>query len=112
MSKRLLTTTLPSAEQIVLRMATVNAETNLVTKLYPVIAQKAGVTLNTMGIINMLLLAFYDFDSQYNSPVITATLNMSVPDYIKALVDDAAFVEEAIEFNNVIGIASAAHQST
>lgn len=93
-SKRVVT--LPEDPQdIIRRLSTVNDEFTLVSRLYPRIAESARRELAPGGIVNMFLLAVYDYMQEGYPPTIRARLYMSIPHWIDALIDDREVAEAA-----------------
>lgn len=91
--------TLPTAAEIVERLKKANDDAYLVETFYPTIAKEAGRELIAEGIVMMFTLKIYDYQQSGYRPVIGSILQMQVPRFIDALVDDKEVAEAAKAFH-------------
>jgi len=92
------TINLPSdPQEIIRRLSSVNDEETLVSRFYPLIANDAGRQLVAEGLVIMFQLASYDF-CQGHPPMISTLIQMQIPQWIDALIDDKEVVEAAKQF--------------
>ena len=98
MSRTNKTINLPSdPQEIIRRLTSVNDEDTLVSRFYPMIAKDAGRQLVAEGVVIMFNLASYDFCQGY-PPMISTLIQMQIPRWIDALIDDKEVVESAKQF--------------
>ncbi|MFF4188177.1 hypothetical protein ACFYZ9_33780 [Streptomyces sp. NPDC001691] len=84
------TETLPDHDEIMRRLRSVDDEPNMNQRFYPLIAKKAGATLNGRGIALTMRLAVATYVGGGMPPMMAGLLERLLPAWVEALVDDAA----------------------
>lgn len=87
---------LPEYGEMAARLATVNDDPYINERFHPFILKSAGKELYGEGIFLMLHLAIHDY-SDGAPPMMAAILQMSIKDYIKALIDDEEIQAATLE---------------
>lgn len=84
---------LPGSDEMLRRLVAFDGTEHLVKGFYPRLLRSAGRTLTPDGVARMLLLAIYDYTRNLELAAM-AMLNLMVPSFIEALVDDATLAGE------------------
>ena len=92
--ERLATTTLPNADEMLRRLRGVDQWPALMNNFYPALLEAAGATLNSHGVVMLLLNGTAVMDQKVDPRVSTPLYGM-IPNFIDALVDDKAIASEA-----------------
>ncbi len=91
--------TLPSADEIMKRLISVDDTEMLVERLYPRVAQHAGHETVASFIILLLTLGIdYFMEEGDNVPLMSAILHMNMPGWIDELIADEAVAVAAKNF--------------
>ncbi len=86
--------TLPDAETMMARLKEVTTEPDTVKKFYPLLTKYAGQVRVPEGVVMMLQTAIYEHTADLPITIVVA-FNMSMNDYIDALVIDKTAAHEA-----------------
>jgi hypothetical protein len=98
------TIVLPEEEDMLRRLQSVDDDPYMVQKLYPLILRHAGQEKQALGILLMLQLAICDF-TEGLPPQLGTAVNMRLPNFVSALVDDETVKNEALKKLKELGIA-------
>ncbi|MDO8407699.1 MAG: hypothetical protein Q7S95_00470 [bacterium] len=85
---------LPERDDMLAKLVAVNGESHLRQKFYPLLLKHAGEPKVAMGVVMLLQLAIDDY-TEGMSPVMVASMNMWMPQYIEALCPTETAVQEA-----------------
>ena len=93
--------TLPNAQGIMERLQKVDMGANeyMAERFYPMVSQEAGHELIAQGVVMMLTLKIHNFMTQGYPPAMEVIMQMYVPQFIDALVDDKEVAEAAKVFH-------------
>ncbi len=86
--------TLPSKEKMLERLITVNDNAHLQEKFYPKLLMHAETEKVAMGVVMILQIASCEYTKGLPA-VMTVVLNMNMPAFIDALVEDKEVAAEA-----------------
>jgi hypothetical protein len=88
---------LPERDDMLARLKSVIDEPHAEHGLYPKILEHAGQTKEAPGVVLMLLLAIGDYTAGMPS-VLARTLDLALPRFIAAIIDDEDARQEALAF--------------
>jgi hypothetical protein len=88
---------LPSKEEMLRRLVSVNPETHFQDHFYPLLLKHAETKIVAVGVVTMLTLAIIDY-TEGMLPVFANIMYSHVPSFIEALIDDVEVKEEAKKF--------------
>lgn len=88
---------LPTTDEMLKRLLKVDDNGHLQQKFYPKLLRQAGQQKVPMGVVMMLQLAIHDY-TEGMPQVMSATMNMRMPDFIDALCPDEESANEAKAF--------------
>ena len=100
---------LPSADEMLRRLKTVNDNSIIAVELYSRFLRYASQEKKASGIVMMLVLEITDYSNRM-SPEVQNVLMISVPEFIKVLVDDESVRAEALFFYEKVRTKAATSQ--
>ena len=95
--KKLDTVKMPDGDEMFRRLQSVDKWPTLMNNCYPVMLQAAGQSLNSHGVVLMLLSGISELDGKVDKRVSAPLYNM-IPQFIDVLVDDDNIREEAKQY--------------
>jgi len=96
-TKRNKTINLPSQDEMLQRLLTVDDDNHIQQKFYPMLLQAAGSQKVAVGVVMLLQLAMYDYTESL-PPAIGAIMKMQMPSFIDALCPDGEVAKDAKAF--------------
>lgn len=87
---------LPSKEEIMKRLNSLNYDSHLTERFYPLIARNEFQPVNTFGINMIISLALEDYCKEMDTSV-KAVMIMLIPQFIDKLIDDDEIKKEALK---------------
>lgn len=90
--------TLPDRNEMAYRLLSVSGVGDIVKRMYPHILERAGATVEADGVPMLVALATAEYTEATNAgPALGAVMATMQHEYVRALIDDPAALEKALD---------------